>query len=75
MTRIIYFTISLLLMTGVAFGHHQNEPYAFNKHHKYKIDKSENYYKFDYDLQDNELSKIVKEQIEKKTPKKTTQFY
>ena len=71
MSKIIYFTISLLLMTGFASGHHQNEPYAFNEFHKYKIDKSKNYYKFDYDLQDNELSKRVKEQIEKKTPKKS----
>ena len=71
MSKIIHFTISLLLMTGVAFGLHQNEPYAFNEFHKYKIDKSKNYYKFDYDLQDNELSKRVKEQIEKKTPKKS----
>ena len=71
MSKIIHLTISLLMMTGVALGQHQNEPYAFNKHHKYKIDKSENYYKFDYDLQENELSKRVKEQIEKKKPKKT----
>ena len=45
---------------------HQNEPYAFNKMHKYKIDKSENYHKFDYDLQDNELSKKVAEQLKNK---------
>ena len=34
--------------------------------HKYKIDKSENYHKFDYDLQDNELSKKVAEQLKNK---------
>ena len=45
---------------------HQNEPYAFNKFHKYKIDKSENYHKFDFDLQDNELSKKVEEQLKNK---------
>ena len=45
---------------------HQNEPYAFNKMHKYKIDKSENYHKFDFDLQDNELSKKVAEQLKNK---------
>jgi len=68
-----YLIILLLsfLLNFSSQAHHQNEPYAFNKHHKYKIDKSENYYKFDHDLQDNELSKIVKEQIEKKTPKKS----
>ena len=45
---------------------HQNEPYAFNKMHKYKIDKSENYHKFDFDLQDNDLSKKVAEQLKNK---------
>ena len=45
---------------------HQNESYAFNKMHKYKIDKSENYHKFDFDLQDNELSKKVAEQLKNK---------
>jgi CubicO group peptidase (beta-lactamase class C family) len=45
---------------------HQNESYEFNKRHKYKIDKSENYHKFDFDLQDNELSKKVDEQLKNK---------
>jgi len=68
-----YLIILLLsfLLNFSSQAHHQNEPYAFNEFHKYKIDKSKNYYKFDYDLQDNELSKRVKEQIEKKTPKKS----
>ena len=45
---------------------HQNEPYSFNKHHKYKINKSENHYKFEFDLQNNELSKKVEEQLKNK---------
>jgi len=45
---------------------HQNESYEFNKRHKYKIDKSENYHKFDFDLQDNDLSKKVAEQLKNK---------
>ena len=68
-----YLIILLLsfLLNFSSQAHHQNEPYAFNEFHKYKIDKSKNYYKFDYDLQDNELSKRVKEQIENKKPKKS----
>ena len=63
-----YFFIFLLIIS-VNFStkaEHQNEPYAFNKMHKYKIDKSENYHKFDFDLQDNELSKKVAEQLKNK---------
>ena len=45
---------------------HQNEPFAFDKIHKYKIGKSENYHKFDFDLQDNDLSKKVEEQLKNK---------
>ena len=45
---------------------HQNEPFVFDKIHKYKIGKSENYHKFDFDLQDNDLSKKVEEQLKNK---------
>ena len=45
---------------------HQNEPFGFDKIHKYKIGKSENYHKFDFDLQDNDLSKKVEEQLKNK---------
>src|SRR6056300_1896953 len=55
-----------LLFNFPSQADHQNESYAFNKMHKYKIDKSENYHKFDYDLQDNELSKKVAEQLKNK---------
>ena len=63
-----YFFIFLLIIS-VNFStkaDHQNEPYAFNKMHKYKINKSENYHKFDFDLQDNDLSKKVAEQLKNK---------
>ena len=63
---IYYLIFTFLLSIGVAFAHHQNERYSFNKHHKYKIDKSENYHKFDFDLQDNDLSKKVAEQLKNK---------
>src|SRR6056300_1446000 len=55
-----------LLFNFPSQADHQNESYAFNKMHKYKIDKSENYHKFDFDLQDNELSKKVAEQLKNK---------
>jgi len=63
---IYYLLFTFLLSIGVVFADHQNEPYAFNKLHKYKIDKSENYHKFDFDLQDNDLSKKVAEQLKNK---------
>ena len=62
---LLIFLLSLLFNFSTQ-ADHQNEPYAFNKHHKYKIDKSENHYKFDYDLQNNELSKKVEEQLKNK---------
>ena len=65
----IKYLLIFLLIISVNFStkaDHQNEPYAFNKMHKYKIDKSENYHKFDYDLQNNDLSKKVAEQLKNK---------
>jgi CubicO group peptidase (beta-lactamase class C family) len=62
---LLIFLLSLLFNFSTQ-ADHQNEPYAFNKMWKYKIDKSENHYKFDYDLQDNELSKKVEEQLKNK---------
>src|SRR6056300_1679671 len=61
-----YIILSFFMMIGVVWADHQNEPYAFNKLHKYKIDKSENYHKFNFDLQDNDLSKKVEEQLKNK---------
>ena len=63
--NLLIFLLSLLF-NFPSQADHQNEPYAFNKMHKYKIDKSENYHKFDFDLQDNELSKKVAEQLKNK---------
>jgi hypothetical protein len=54
MRQYLFIFLLSLLFNFPSQADHQNEPYAFNKHHKYKIDKSENYHKFDFDLQDNE---------------------
>jgi len=61
-----YIILSFFMMIGVVWADHQNEPFAFHKIHKYKIGKSENYHKFDFDLQDNDLSKKVEEQLKNK---------
>jgi len=66
MRKYLLIFILNLLFNFSSQADHQNEPYAFNKMHKYKIDKSENYHKFDYDLQDNDLSKKVAEQLKNK---------
>jgi len=63
---IYYLLFTFLLSIGVVFADHYNEDFAFHKHHKYKIDKSENYHKFDFDLQNNELSKKVAELLKLK---------
>ena len=61
-----YIILSFFMMIGVVWADHQNEPFAFHKIHKYKIGKSENYHKFNFDLQDNDLSKKVEEQLKNK---------
>ena len=66
MRQYLFIFLLSLLFNFPSQADHQNEPYAFNKHHKYKIDKSENYHKFDFDLQDNDLSKKVAEQLKNK---------
>ena len=67
MPKIIYFIFSFLIMSGVAFANHKNEKYCFDCMHKYKIgDKKNETYKFDIDLQTNDLSKKVDEQIKNK---------
>ena len=54
-------------MIGVTFAHHANEPYCFDCMHKYKIgDKKNDTYEFEFDLQDNDLSKLVNEQLKDK---------
>ena len=61
-----YIILSFFMMIGVVFADHYNEDFGFHKHHKYKIDKSENYHKFDFDLQKNELSVKITELLKSK---------
>ena len=64
MSRIIYLILSFFIMIGVTFA---GEKYCFNCSYKYKIgDKENTTYDFEFDLQTNELSKTVDEQISNK---------
>ena len=64
---IYYLLFTFLLSIGVVFAHHANEKYCFDCMYKYKIgDKKNNTYEFEFDLQTNELSKTVNEQIKDK---------
>ena len=64
MSRIIYLILSFFIMIGVTFA---GEKYCFNCSYKYKIgDKENTTYDFKFDLQTNELSKTVDEQISNK---------
>jgi len=64
MSRIIYLILSFFIMIGVTFA---GEKYCFNCSYKYKIGDKENAtYDFKFDLQTNELSKTVDEQISNK---------
>ena len=56
-------------MIGVVFGHHKNEKYAFDNLYKYSIKKSENTVEFKSAIINNEISKNVEEQINKKKSK------
>jgi hypothetical protein len=54
-------------MIGVTFAHHANEKYAYTKSYSYKIgDKKNETYEFEFDLQTNDLSKLVEEQLKDK---------
>ena len=68
MTKIIYFILSFFIMIGVTFAHHANEKYAYSKNYAYKIGdkKNDNAYEFEFDLQTNDLSKLVEEQLKDK---------
>ena len=56
--------IHLILMIGVTFA---GEKYCFNCSYKYKIGDKENAtYDFEFDLQNNELSVKVEEEISNK---------
>merc|ERR1711991_653553 len=59
----------LLLNTSYSFvlAHHANEKYCFDCMHKYKIgDKKNDTYEFEFNLQNNDLSKKVGEQLKDK---------
>ena len=66
MRKYLFIFLLSLLFNFPCQADHQNEPFGFDKIHKYKIGKSENYHKFDFDLQDNDLSKKVEEQLKNK---------
>ena len=68
MTKIIYFILSFFIMIGVTFAHHANEKYAYSKNYAYKIGdkKNDNASEFEFDLQTNDLSKLVEEQLKDK---------
>ena len=56
------------MMIGVTFAHHANEKYAYSKNYAYKIGdkKNDNASEFEFDLQTNDLSKLVEEQLKDK---------
>ena len=62
---LVLISFSFLIIFS-SLAEHQNEPYSFNRMWKYKINKSENYHKFEFDLQNNKLSKKVEEQLKNK---------
>ncbi len=63
------------MMISVVFANHKNEKYAFDNLYKYKIDKSENYVEFKSAIINNEISKNVEEQINKKKSKDGYRLY
>ena len=64
MPRIIYLILSFFIMISVTFA---GEKYCFDCMHKYEIgDKKNDTNEFEFDLQTNDLSKIVEEQIKDK---------
>ena len=64
---IFYLILTFFMMIGVTFAHHKNEKYAFDTMHKYKIgDKENDTYEFEFDLQSNDLSKLVEDQLKNK---------
>jgi hypothetical protein len=67
--KIIICNIILIffILSENTFANHANEPYCFDCMHKYKIgDKKNDTYEFEFDLQDNDLSKLVNEQLKDK---------
>ena len=65
----IFFSIFFIFINSdiSTFANHANEPYCFDCMYKYKIgDKKNETYEFKIDLQNNDLSKTVDEQIKNK---------
>ena len=63
----IYFFLAFFAMKSFVIADHANEPYCFDCMYKYKIgDKKNETYEFKIDLQNNDLSKTVEEQIKNK---------
>ena len=64
---IFYIILTFFMMIGVTFAHHANEKYCFDCMHKYKIgDNKNDTYNFEINLQNNDLSKKVDEQLKDK---------
>ena len=67
MLRITYLILSFFMMISVTFAHHKNEIYCFDCMYKYKIgDKKNDTYEFEFNLQNNDLSKTVNDQLKNK---------
>ena len=66
---LLYIIFTFFMMIAVVFANHKNEKYAFDNLYKYKIDKSENYVEFKSAIINDEISKNVEEQINKKKSK------
>ena len=67
----IFFTTFVVFLflnsNSITFANHANEPYCFDCMHKYKIgDKKNETYDFKINLQNNDLSKTVDDQIKNK---------
>ena len=63
----IFFIFIFINSDISTFANHANEPYCFDCMYKYKIgDKKNETYEFKIDLQNNDLSKTVDEQIKNK---------
>ena len=71
MKRLLSILISNILFLNTSYSlvlaHHANEKYCFDCMHKYKIGDNKNAtYNFEINLQNNDLSKIVDEQLKEK---------
>ena len=65
---IFYIILTFFMMIGVTFGLIiKMKKICFDTMHKYKIgDKENDTYEFEFDLQSNDLSKLVEDQLKNK---------